>query len=669
MFNSPSFTFTCDRIPLDTTLLRNPLGEGTELALTPLPLMGQSSKITQLAFIDAGLPDYQTLVDGLQADMTVYVLDPAGDELIQISQVLAGYSNLTSVQIFSHGSDGALQLGNTSLNTDNLLGYAGVLQSWAGALTEDADILLYGCDVAEDTVGQNFVHQLATVTGADVAASSDLTGSQALGGNWNLEFSTGSIEASGALSDSAQATYQNVLATFNVNTTDDVVNGNDRFLSLREAIVAANTNQDSSDTILLKAGTYNLSLTGTPDNTAAAGDLDITSGTISIQGAGAATTTIDAKQIDRVFQVLDGATLNLNGLTITGGQRLDNSGGGIANSGTLNVSNSTLSGNSADCGGGISNATGGTLSVSHSTLNGNSASKSGGGICTTGRVRVSNSTLNGNSAEFGGGISIGEGGVVTASNSTLRDNWANRGGGIGNNGTLTLSNSTLSGNSAKLSATNPDSGIGGGILNGKGPSGAGTVRVSNSILSGNNAENYGGGIFNHYGTLALNNSTLSGNSAGAGGGGIGNYNGTLTLNNSTLRGNSVLIPYYGQNNGRPYGVGGGLLILRDDPSAATTAIVNNSPIYSNTATQGAGIGNYNGTLTLNHSTLSGNKATASGGGIYNDGTLTLSHSTVSRNSAVLYGGGIYNDGTLNLSHSPIAGNTASQGGADIYYAS
>ena len=57
----------------------------------PLSLTGSSAKSSAIAFVDAALPDYQTLVNGLAPNTAVYLLNPAGDELSQISQVLANY--------------------------------------------------------------------------------------------------------------------------------------------------------------------------------------------------------------------------------------------------------------------------------------------------------------------------------------------------------------------------------------------------------------------------------------------------------------------------------------------------------------------------------------------------------------------------------------------------
>ncbi|MEG4494914.1 Ig-like domain-containing protein, partial [Microcoleus sp. D3_18_C4] len=87
------------------------------------------------------------------------------------------------------------------------------LKQWGNALTANGDILLYGCDVAAGEVGENFVKRLSEITGADVAASTDKTGNAALGGDWELEKTTGSIEGGLALSSEVIATYAGVLAT------------------------------------------------------------------------------------------------------------------------------------------------------------------------------------------------------------------------------------------------------------------------------------------------------------------------------------------------------------------------------------------------------------------------------------------------------------------------
>jgi hypothetical protein len=93
--------------------------------------------------------------------------------------------------------------------------------------------------------------------------------------------------------------------------------------------------------------------------------------------------TISGSNASRVFDVLNGVTGTLSGLTISNGQPGSGYGGGILNYGTLTVSNGILSGNSA--------------------------SNYGGGIYNTGTLTVTGSILSNNSAGIGGGISAGGG--------------------------------------------------------------------------------------------------------------------------------------------------------------------------------------------------------------------------------------------------------------------
>ena len=152
----------------------------------------------ELLIIDGAVDDADTLLNELRAAnpaLEVVQLDSSRDGIEQIGQALAGRSNLGAVHILSHGAAGELQLGNGMLDQRTLDDQADRIAEWGRALGADADILLYGCDVAGSSAGQAFVHNLAALTGADVAASTDLTGTAALGGNWVLEQQSGHIEA------------------------------------------------------------------------------------------------------------------------------------------------------------------------------------------------------------------------------------------------------------------------------------------------------------------------------------------------------------------------------------------------------------------------------------------------------------------------------------------
>jgi Ca2+-binding RTX toxin-like protein len=149
---------------------------------------------TEIVFIDGSLPDLDKLIDALPAGRLVHVLDPRSDGLQQMAGVLALHAGLSAVHVLSHGGPGYLTLGNAHIDNMSLADYGIALQTIGRALAPGADLLLYGCDVAAGPGGQAFLGALASATGADIAASSDLTGAAALGGNWHLEQASGPIE-------------------------------------------------------------------------------------------------------------------------------------------------------------------------------------------------------------------------------------------------------------------------------------------------------------------------------------------------------------------------------------------------------------------------------------------------------------------------------------------
>ncbi|MBW2421025.1 MAG: DUF4347 domain-containing protein [Deltaproteobacteria bacterium] len=171
----------------------------------------------ELVIFDPGVEDYELLVNDLRASspadrgIEVILLDPDEDGIAQIGEILAGYDNLDAVHIVSHGTDAAVQLGSGWLAADSLDAHASAVAGWADALSLDADLLFYGCDLAGSVEGKALVEFLSDLTGADVAASDDATGAAELGGDWDLEYQRGTVEAGVAFSDAAQASYQNVL--------------------------------------------------------------------------------------------------------------------------------------------------------------------------------------------------------------------------------------------------------------------------------------------------------------------------------------------------------------------------------------------------------------------------------------------------------------------------
>src|SRR5262249_53494870 len=146
----------------------------------------------QVYVLDAGVQDADSLLAGIPPDALVIRLDAATDGVLQLAAALSGLDGIDALHILSHGNSGVLALGSVQLDSNNLAAHASALATIGAALSADADVLLYGCNVAEGEVGASFMEQLAAYTGADVAASTDITGA---GGNWILESRTGRIEA------------------------------------------------------------------------------------------------------------------------------------------------------------------------------------------------------------------------------------------------------------------------------------------------------------------------------------------------------------------------------------------------------------------------------------------------------------------------------------------
>jgi large repetitive protein len=172
---------------------------------------------SEIVFITTSTPDWQKLAGNVREGVEVILLDPEQDGVEQVSAALAGRTGITAVHIVSHGADGMIILGNTPLDSDGISERATELAAWKDHLTSGADILLYGCDVASSDQGRSFASLLASTTGADVAASSDTTGAAAQGGDWTLEYASGSIESNSFLTAAGVEAYDARLATISLS--------------------------------------------------------------------------------------------------------------------------------------------------------------------------------------------------------------------------------------------------------------------------------------------------------------------------------------------------------------------------------------------------------------------------------------------------------------------
>lgn len=160
----------------------------------PAPTSSDNGNRREVAFVDKGVEDYQALVEGFGDDVEVFLLEADQNGLEQMLATLQGESGIDAIHLYSHGDVGTLQLGTVTLDESNLSDNAQLLAELGQSLSEDGDLMLYGCSVGADSEGQAFIDQIAELTDADVAASTDLTGAHEQGGDWELEASAGAIE-------------------------------------------------------------------------------------------------------------------------------------------------------------------------------------------------------------------------------------------------------------------------------------------------------------------------------------------------------------------------------------------------------------------------------------------------------------------------------------------
>jgi hypothetical protein len=489
-----------------------------------------------------------------------------------------------------------------------------------------------------------------------------------------------------------------VPSTLVVNTTLDEVDGGtvgnpagpDGLLSLREAILVANTDASNgqSDTISFAGSLGRATITLDPT----LGQLELsgvppqgTTATETINGRGLI--TVSGNDATRVFQVDAGVTAIFTGLKITQGLALN--GGGILNFGTLTLSHDVISDNQAvgakgqsAFGGGIANGTttvgGATVTISDSLFSNNQAvggdgdatTASGGGnggaIANIGsHLILTDSIFTGNLAQAGNG-------GVGSSSPTGVTNVGNASGGAirtaGPTGDATITDSVFINNQAIGGSRNTGgrgrltpvgSSLGGAIV----AIGNGPLKLSDSVFIGNLArggtDNSGGSPTRNLVGLAVGGALVVSVSPGNRDTGLGTIDNCGFINNQAVGGAGSLI-----GSGNPnsltniIGAGAGGAIAAVDGGKPT---VTNSKFFYNQAVGGAGgdggnggdglggaIGavalgpptDFNGSLTMSNDTLFFNQAIGGargdgvkggnglGGGVYSDAGSTDINGTI-----------------------------------------
>ncbi len=299
-------------------------------------------------------------------------------------------------------------------------------------------------------------------------------------------------------SDFRQSTKA-INTTITVSTFIDVIDSGDGLCSLREAVVAANTNSPSgaqagecpagspgADVIELPPGVYTLTIAGEDEGNAQTGDLDIVGDLEITTTSGLA--VIDAQQLDRIFDIKGITHVTLRNLKLINGSVTGTDPGEMA-------------------GGAVKqNAALGSLQIYNSVFENNESvddpafGLGGGAIFAIGALTVEESTFTNNRAVYGGGAinAYNSENLSSVKRSLFRGNFASRGGAIYNSHNLSIQNSTFSMNSAVF----------GGALMGY----ERILGISFSTIVYNQASTSGAGIYStHLPTITLEANILSGN--------------------------------------------------------------------------------------------------------------------------------------------------------------
>ena len=243
--------------------------------------------------------------------------------------------------------------------------------------------------------------------------------------------------------------------------------------TLREAIWAINNHLsfdgcaggETATKIVLPAGNYELTRSGSGEEATYFGDLDIRS-SVTIIGAGASNTKIfvDTEKTptndrDRIFHVKNPVVngkpqmikVTFQSLTISGGYAQDSGGGGaiLNEDATVFLYGVVIRGNEAakgTSGGGILNKA--VMTIDNTIIEGNTAAYWGGGVENRGQMVIKNSQISGNSANAGAGVDNipddRDTGYLQMVNVTVSGNIA--GGGINNSGKFEGTNLTIARN-------------------------------------------------------------------------------------------------------------------------------------------------------------------------------------------------------------------------------
>lgn len=510
-----------------------------------------------------------------------------------------------------------------------------------------------------------------------------------------------------------------LLASFTVTTLLDSADGStDGQISLREAIIATETNAPFGDAPAGELGGDTIRFDAALDGQTIAltnGELAITQ-RLNIVGGGT-DVTISADLGSRVFNINTSDEVRLSGITVSGEGQISSGGVDVTGGGLLRLSQvvfragggfdfdtfssgsrsggaihnvgseiisigSSFVGNSAVSGGAIYSEDG-RLFLRDNTFERNLSDSRGGAIHLLGGSHFFDTvTFDDNTAVVdqlfrnggtGGAVFVAEDAELTARDSTFSENEADTGGAIYvESGAMLRVRANFTDNlargSASFNGTTSPNGRGGGIYS------EGELTIFGGTFESNSAAE-GGGLYALNADTTVINAQFLSNRSQLIGGAIAVSGGQMRIIDTVIGGdletdgNSAI----GNTQFGAFGSGGGVGIV----DSAQVRIEGGRVANNQTLARGGAISVASGSrLQLSDNVSIDNNSTGiarpffpvdfQGGGIYSAGTLRIDGALIDGNSSDGFGGGVYvADGSARIENAEITRNSANVGGGGI----
>ena len=422
------------------------------------PVVEESPR--ELVIINSSVLNPEKIIDSLADNTDVLILKDGQDALDQINDYLDANPDVKygALHIVSHGNAGYFVLNGEVIDAESV---ASDPASWANIgqhLTDDGDIMIYGCNVAGNLDGQMLISNIAQLTGADVAASVDDTGSR---GDWDLEYSVGVIDV-----DSIYAhDYEYTLTGYNVTEAaaenkegtllwafGQAHSGDEIILSV-DAAAKGNINFNGDLTLSSKDGSFSATFSdgaltvtnGTftiSSNTTVvinsgasfSGDM-VNYGTVTLSGSIASGSTIWSSgkfEISNANAAIQADVTNYGTINANGGQWAE-----IENYGSFNLNSSSVRWTSFDNSGTLA------VNVYYSRLNASNFTNS-----SYGELLVNSDVVLSDVMTLGGTVTVETGGTLSIlTQGSATSNTSHTGGvelnHLVNNGTVSVGSGAL----------------------------------------------------------------------------------------------------------------------------------------------------------------------------------------------------------------------------------